>query len=265
MSAPAILCHTRPPAKRKQWSNRHMEEAMKAVQKGDIGINQAAREYGVPLNSSRVTPPGATSNPVTSTGSKSNQIGDRSSETSTVVSKYLVTPSDTPSTKRSLPRARLLTSASVLAALEEKERNKRQAIEEKEKRKIEREQKKKQREEQLKLKAEEKARKAAETAEKAKKASERERAKRDKQSKASAPKSASAKRKLSSPSPEETSEVPRKKTRVRQYTSETIDTNVCCTCFRTYDEDVLEETGADWIACACEVVARRLRRRLCAR
>ena len=25
-----------------------MEEAMKAVQKGDIGINQAAREYGVP-------------------------------------------------------------------------------------------------------------------------------------------------------------------------------------------------------------------------
>ena len=196
MSAPAILCHTRPPAKRKQWSNRQMEEAMKAVQKGDIGINQAAREYGVPrttLNSSRVTPPGATSNPVTSTSSKSNQIGDHSSETSMVVSKYLVRPSDTPSTKRSLPRARLLTIASVLAALEEKERNKRQVIEQKEKRKIEREQKKKQREEQLKLKAEEKARKAAETAEKAKKASERERAKRDKQSKASAPKSASAK------------------------------------------------------------------------
>lgn len=35
-------------AKCKQWSNRQMEEAMKAVQKGDIGINQAAREYGVP-------------------------------------------------------------------------------------------------------------------------------------------------------------------------------------------------------------------------
>ena len=146
----------------------------------------------------------------------------------------------------------MLTSTSVLAALEEKERNKRQAIEEKEKRKIEREQKKKQREGQLKLKAEEKARKAAEkAAEKAIKASEREHAKRDKQSKASAPKSASAKRKLSSPSPEETSEVPRKKTRVSQYTSETIDTNVCCMCFRTYDEDVLEGTGADWIACAC--------------
>ena len=104
----------------------------------------------------------------------------------------------------------------------------------------------------MKLKAEEKARKAAKkAAEKAKKVSERERAKRDKQSKASAPKSASAKRKLSSPSPEETSEVPGKKTRVSQYTSETIDTNVCCTCFRTYDEDILEGTGADWIACAC--------------
>ena len=48
----------------------------------------------------------------------------------------------------------------------------------------------------------------------------------------------------------ETSEVPQKKTRVRQCTSETIDTNVCCTCFRTYD-DVLEGTGANWIACAC--------------
>ena len=47
MSAPAILCHTRPPAKRKQRSNQQMEEAMKAVQKGDIGINQAARDYGI--------------------------------------------------------------------------------------------------------------------------------------------------------------------------------------------------------------------------
>ena len=105
----------------------------------------------------------------------------------------------------------------------------------------------------MKLKAEEKARKAAKkAAEKAKKASERECAKCDKHSKASAPKSASEKRKLpSSPSPEEMSEVPRKKTRVGQYTSETIDTNVCCTCFRTYDEDVLEGTGADSIACAC--------------
>ena len=53
-------------------------------------------------NSSQVTPPGATSNPVTSTSSKSNQIVDHSSET-TVVSKYLIILSDTPSTKRSLP------------------------------------------------------------------------------------------------------------------------------------------------------------------
>ena len=101
-------------------------------------------------NSIQVTP-GAISNLVTSTGSKSNQIGDRSSETSMVVPKYLVSPSDTPSMKRSLQRARLMTSASVLAALEEKESNKRQAIEDTEKRNIEREQKK-QREEQLKLK-----------------------------------------------------------------------------------------------------------------
>lgn len=31
-----------------QWSNEQMENAMRAVEEGSLGINQAAREYGVP-------------------------------------------------------------------------------------------------------------------------------------------------------------------------------------------------------------------------
>lgn len=30
-----------------------------------------------------------------------------------------------------------------------------------------------------------------------------------------------------------------------------IDTNVCCTCNGLYEHDVIEGTGADWLACAC--------------
>ena len=31
-----------------------------------------------------------------------------------------------------------------------------------------------------------------------------------------------------------------------------IDSNVCCVCFRTYEEDQEEETGFSWIKCACQ-------------
>ena len=30
-----------------------------------------------------------------------------------------------------------------------------------------------------------------------------------------------------------------------------IDTNECCICFRTFDEDFIEETGLDWVECVC--------------
>ena len=30
------------------------------------------------------------------------------------------------------------------------------------------------------------------------------------------------------------------------------DPNQCCVCFRTYEEDVLEETELNWIKCVCE-------------
>ena len=34
-------------------------------------------------------------------------------------------------------------------------------------------------------------------------------------------------------------------------TSEEINPNVCCMCFSTYEDDILEGAGMDWISCAC--------------
>ena len=30
-----------------------------------------------------------------------------------------------------------------------------------------------------------------------------------------------------------------------------IDVNICCMCFESYENDVLERNGAEWIDCAC--------------
>ena len=42
-------------------------------------------------------------------------------------------------------------------------------------------------------------------------------------------------------------------TQVRKprFEEEVIDPSVCCMCFGTHEEDVLEGAGADWISCAC--------------
>ena len=84
-------------------------------------------------------------------------------------SDYLVYPVQkiTPTTpKRSVPRARVLTSDESLALLEQKENAKEMALLEKEKRKIERAEKKQKREESLQQKKEQRARKAEEKARK---------------------------------------------------------------------------------------------------
>lgn len=36
------------PSKLRQWANESMEAAMRAVYDGEMGVNQASREYGVP-------------------------------------------------------------------------------------------------------------------------------------------------------------------------------------------------------------------------
>ena len=88
-----------------------------------------------------------------------------------IISKYLVRPtSATPSGigQKSLPRARLLTSAESLAMLEEKEKKQQDEKEQKEKWEKEWEEKCKQREADKKRKAEEQAKKAEERVKKAK-------------------------------------------------------------------------------------------------
>ena len=86
------------------------------------------------------------------------------SKNSSALSKVLVdyTPQVTPVSlsKRSKPKARLLTSAECLKMLQEKENKKKQQLEEKERKRKEREEKKRIREEEAKRKKEEKERKA---------------------------------------------------------------------------------------------------------
>ena len=98
-----------------------------------------------------------------------NKFLKRQGDLSTI-SKYLVCPANTTPSgigRKSLPRARLLTSAESLAMFEEKEKKHQDEKEQKEKRKKEREEKKKQREVDMKRKAEERAKKAEERVKKA--------------------------------------------------------------------------------------------------
>ena len=41
------------------------------------------------------------------------------------------------------------------------------------------------------------------------------------------------------------------KQRARENSDEVINADRCAICFRSYDDDILEETGEDWIECAC--------------
>ena len=34
--------------------------------------------------------------------------------------------------------------------------------------------------------------------------------------------------------------------------SDCFDENQCCVCFRTYKDDMVEDTGLDWLQCACK-------------
>ena len=41
------------PSKLRQWTNEAMEAAMRAVYDGEMGVNQASREYGIPTTTLR--------------------------------------------------------------------------------------------------------------------------------------------------------------------------------------------------------------------
>ena len=144
-SAPAVLCSAyKRSAKRKVWTDTQMLAAIDAAKSG-CGINH----HDVPSStlkdrlSGRVIQAPSTPN------------------SSASISKFLSSPHllSSPDSTGSVvsPQARLLTSAAVLAEVEEKERKKQKELEEKERRKKDKEEKRKSREEEVKKKAEERA------------------------------------------------------------------------------------------------------------
>ena len=193
------------------------------------------------------------------TASQSPRDMEENPQDDSPVSKYLtLPPGASPSIPKTMPRARLLTSTDAMAQMEEKERKKKQALEEKERRKIEREDRKRQREEEQKRKAEERERKSKERAKKVKQAVENKNKKKSRNATLETQKANTSAPILSADEneagPSCLKEPSRKKPRRDALPSSTdseIDFNVCCMCFGTYSEDVANGDGRDWIECAC--------------
>ena len=207
-----------------------------------------------------------TKTPVTTPGSVPSSVGTSSGESDSelrYISKYLVqvisnaTPKSSASTAKRVSGARVLTSAKCAAILEEREQKKKKEIEEKEKRKVEREQKKKEKEDAAKKKVEERARKAEEAAKKRESRAKKRtmlasaassQAKKRKESAAAAGTSATTDPRASTSSSDpgtSTSTRSRNSSHssaaaAHSGTSEddtTINSNVCCVCYRTFEED----------------------------
>ena len=148
-----------------------------------------------------------------------------------------------------------LTSLESLRILEGKEKKKKEELEMKAKRKKEREEKKKLRDEEFKKKAEKRAMREQERIKEAELKMEEKKKQEEAKKKQEEPKrkrdEATGRRKCSD-------EVKRKRRCFKDRPKESeagqereIDTSVCCTCDGSYEQDVVEGTGADWLACAC--------------
>ena len=132
--------------------------------------------------------------------------------------------------------AKILTSTECAAIIEEREKNKKIKEQEKDERKAKREEKRKEKEDVAKKKAEQKQSK-----QKAGTQSKIQSRKRQSLSKVNlaSKKSQTRKEKSNRTSVEETSG------------SSFNDSNECCVCFRTYEEDEEECTGLEWVQCVC--------------
>ena len=232
------------------------------------------------LNSSVLT-----KTPVTTPSSTPSPAGTSSGESDPelrYISKYLVqvisnaTPKSSTSAAKRVSGARVLTSAKYAAILEEREEKKKKEIEEKNKRKAEREQKKKEKEEAAKKKAEDRAKKAEQAAKK------RENRAKKRTVPMSDTGTQAKKRKTTSESTAagtSTTTVPRSSTSstdptissrnssrlsaaaaaaaaAHSGTSEndldaTINSDICCVCYRTFEDDQREGSGLEWVQCVC--------------
>ena len=239
-SSPAILkSPSKRSTKKKVWTDTQMKAATDAVKSGANNVQSALSSSSIPCSD-------------------------------TSISRFLTSPHlsspDTPSSvpRKSFPRARLLTSAACLAEMEEKERKKQSKLEEKERKRKEREEKKKKKEEGMKKKEEgmkkkEEGMKKKEEGMK-KKAEERAKKAEEKTKKASSNGKRAVRRgkekAITQPVASSSSDTPStydisvsqqlKKRRLQE--SEEIE---CCMCFGTYEEDIMEGAGTEWISCAC--------------
>lgn len=135
-----------------------------------------------------------------------------------------------------------------MSILEEREEKKRKELEEKNRKKMECEQKKKERDEEKKKKDEERARKAEERARAAE-----ERAKKKEEMKAKKAASSIARKSKSSSLPGcSSSSTLQTRSKTTPQEAPEINSNICCVCFRSYEDDFVEETGMEWVQCVCK-------------
>ena len=190
------------------------------------------------------------------------------------ISKYLIQYVPTKKkvdTGKRATGARVLTSDECTKIILEKEEKKRKEQAEKEARKVERELKRKEKEEAAKKKAEQIAKRKEEATKKKEEAAKRKEEAARKKAEAAQKKAEAAR---------QTEEMARKKrdglrlqckkNKYRNYQSQqegycrnrpdaddtemysTLNTNQCCVCFRTYEEDKFEQTGLQWVQCVCK-------------
>ena len=214
-----------------------------------------------------VPPPDSSSTPANTSGAlsscRSAVVPDPSQEVSPMM-KYLqiptavqVKPSAASAKTRAVTGARVLTSATCLAIIKEKEMKKQREMEEKEERKKRREEKKRQREDEKRKKAEERALKAKEKIRKAKereqrahKAMEQSRKRADLELQSCS----QSTNRDTDPAQSSTAQHPRGKrcsAAKRARLEDNISSDSCCVCFQAFAEDVEEGTGAEWVQCTC--------------
>ena len=130
-----------------------MKKAIEAVETGESGVNIAALDFGVPKSTLKDRISGRVSHG-RKPGPKPYLTPGEEKELAEFVKSCAI--------QKPIPRARLLTSAASLAAIEEKEKQKQkqEQLEEKQRKRREREEKKKQKEQEVRRKEEEGRRKS---------------------------------------------------------------------------------------------------------
>ena len=207
----------------------------------------SSSQQHMPSISQASTKPNVPHKPPSATPCRSNQV---SKSRRSPLSDLLNLPVQ-PNVKAKTGKVRVLTSSECLCLLLEKEEEKKRVAQEKERRKQERELKK-QKEEEQKRKAEEKVRKAAEreAAKALKEAAKADReaaklAEREKKKELQKSRESGQKRQ---PCPVATTIRP-KRNKLKENVDDSINADLCCVCFGSYQEDV--GTGREWLQCSC--------------